>query len=477
LKFSPTVITTTLLAALVAGTVLARWYDAPRSVQVAKRLPGADSRPPPDAVVVKPPANPGTLIPGSGTPAYLAGIWPQFRGPNRTAIAPPGPAVARNWPEGGPQILWRVAVGEGHAGAAIHKGRVFVVDYDRDKREDAIRCLSLADGREIWRYTYSVLIKRNHGMSRTVAAVTDEYLVAMGPKCHVTCLRTDTGQRVWSMDLVREFGTIVPRWYTGQCPLIDGDVAIIAPGGDPAKGGPLIMAVELATGKALWQTANPDCWKMTESSVMVAEFGGLRQYVYCAHGGVVSVAADDGRVLWRYPEWNIKIANSPSPVVIAPDRLFFTGSYQAGCLMARVQHKGGAFAVEEMFRRTEKVFSCLQHTPILHEGHLYGVIENGQLACMDLNGHVAWTSGPRVKFGLGPYILVDGLLFVVSGQSGELVMVEAGPQGYKELGRAKILSGHDAWGPIAYADGRLIFRDLTEMVCVKVERRAVGSLL
>ena len=470
MKFNPTVIITALLASLVAGTVLARWSGGPQSVKVTQRLPGADMRPPPGSLVEKPPENPGKLIPGDGRPADQAGLWPQFRGPDRTAVARAGSPLARSWPEGGPEVLWRVAVGEGHAGAAIHKGRVFVVDYDRQEWEDAIRCLSLADGREIWRWTYSVLIKRNHGMSRTIAAVTDEYLVAMGPKCQVTCLRTDTGQKVWSMDLVRQFGTIVPGWYTGQCPLIDGDVAIIAPGGDPAKDGPLMMAVELATGKILWRTPNPDFRKMTESSIMVAEFGGVRQYVYCTHSGVVGVAADDGRVLWRLPQWNIKTANSPSPVVIAPDRLFFTGSYNAGSLLARVQGEGGSFAVEEVFRLTEKVFSCVQQTPILYQGHLYGVIKDGQLACLDLAGQVVWTSGAKARFGLGPFILVDGLLFAVGGQSGELVMAEAAPQGYKELGRAKILHGDDAWGPMAYADGCLIFRDLTEMVCVKVSQ-------
>ncbi|NIA21804.1 MAG: PQQ-binding-like beta-propeller repeat protein [Anaerolineaceae bacterium] len=471
MKFNATVITTALLAALVGGTVLARWCGGLQSVKVAPRLPGADNRPPPGSRVEKPPRNPGRLIPGPGRPTDLEGLWPQFRGPDRTAIAgATDPPLARSWPEGGPEVLWRVAVGEGHAGAAIHKGRVFVVDYDRKEWEDAIRCLSLADGKEIWRYTYSVLIKRNHGMSRTIAALTDEYLVAMSPKCRVTCLRTDTGQKVWSMDLVRQFGTIVPGWYTGQCPLIDGDRAIIAPGGDPARGGPLMMAVELASGKILWQTPNPDFWKMTESSIMVAEFGGIRQYVYCTQGGVVSVAADDGRLLWRLPQWRIKTANAPSPVVIAPDRLFFTGSYKAGSLLARVRSEGGRFAVEEVFRLTEKVFSCVQQTPILYDGYLYGVIKDGQLACLDLAGQVVWTSGAKARFGLGPFILVDGLLFAVGGQSGELVMAEANPQGYKELGRAKILGGHDAWGPMAYADGRLIFRDLTEMVCVKVSR-------
>jgi len=462
------VILTPVVAAVAAGAVLAHWYQMPRNVTVSVRLPGLDERPKPDGETEPPPANPGTLVRGTGRPAPLDGSWPQFRGPDRNGIVPQGAVVARSWPESGPPVLWRIAVGEGHAGAAVHKGRVFVVDYDRDKREDAIRCLSAADGQEIWRYSYSVTVKRNHGMSRTVAAVTDEYLVAMGPKCHVTCLRTDTGEKVWGFDLVKEFGTTVPRWYTGQCPLIDGNLAIIAPGGDPSKDGPLLMAVELATGRIVWRTPNPDHWTMTESSVMVCDFGGVRQYVYCSGGGVVSVAAGDGRVLWKWPEWVIKIANSPSPVVVAPDRLFFTGSYGVGSQMVRVWTEGDRFNVGQVFRIKPQVFSCEQQTPVLYKDHLYGVTESGQLACLDLAGELVWSSGPKVQFELGPFILIDGVLFVVGGQSGELVMVEATTEGYKELGRAKILNGHDAWGPIAYADGCIYCRDLTEMVCVRV---------
>ena len=135
------------------------------------------------------------------------------------------------------------------------------MDYDREHRQDALRCLSLADGQEIWRYAYPVAVKRNHGMSRTVPALTDKIVVAMGPKCHVVCLDTDSGNLRWGMDLVRQFGTTVPPWYAGQCPLIDGDAVILAPAGPQA----MLIAVSAAgtngqTGDILWRTPNPRGW-------------------------------------------------------------------------------------------------------------------------------------------------------------------------------------------------------------------------
>ena len=48
-------------------------------------------------------------------------------------------------------MLWSVEMGEGHAGPAIAHGCMYVMDYDRDKESDALRCLSLSDGKEVWR--------------------------------------------------------------------------------------------------------------------------------------------------------------------------------------------------------------------------------------------------------------------------------------------------------------------------------------
>ena len=78
--------------------------------------------------------------------------------------------LARTWPAQGPPVLWSVDVGEGYASAAILDGMVYVLDYDREKQADVVRCLSLDDGKDISRHSYPVKVNRNHGMSRTVPA-------------------------------------------------------------------------------------------------------------------------------------------------------------------------------------------------------------------------------------------------------------------------------------------------------------------
>jgi outer membrane protein assembly factor BamB len=403
----------------------------------------------------------GRLITGNGTPGKFTGQWPWFRGPQLTMIDGGPPPLAREWGEKGPPLLWGVDMGEGCAGAAIHGGRVFVIDYDQKEQGDALRCLSLADGQEIWRYFYPIKIKRNHGMSRTIPAVTDKYVVSIGPKCQVICVEAATGKFVWGMDLVKSHGTVVPEWYAGQCPIIEGDNVILAPSGEH-----LLMAVELATGKVVWQTPNPRDWKMTHTSLTPMVFNGRRQYIYAASDGVAGVSAEDGKLLWDSDIWKVQIAACASPVVVGADRIFFSGGYNAGSMLARLKEQDGKVVLEELWRLKAKDFGSTQQTPILYQDHLYGVRPDGQFTCLDLAGKIRWTSTAAEKFGLGPYLLAHGLLYIL-GDEGRMVLAEANPTAYRPVARATVV-GHDAWGPMALADGRLVCRDLTRMVCLDV---------
>jgi outer membrane protein assembly factor BamB len=308
-------------------------------------------------------------------------------------------------------------------------------------------------------------------MSRTVPAATDKYVVTLGPLGHVTCLDADTGQFRWMLNLVKEFGTVIPQWYAAQCPLIDNERAIIAPAGDA-----LIIAVDCATGEIVWKTPNPDKWVMTHSSITPMDFGGQRFYIYCGGstdaGGVVGVSAKDGAILWKTDEWKVR-TNVPSPVVVGEDRIFLTagyGQYDNGCMMLRLAETDGKIAARPEFRRATVVFGSMQHTPVFYDGHIYGVGMDKQLTCLDLQGNVVWTSTSANRFGSGPYVIADGLIYVLD-DSGILTLVEAASTGYVQLARAKVLDGIESWGPMAVASGRLIVRDLTRMVCLDIAQR------
>ncbi len=430
------------------------------------RVPGMDDRPPPEAYS-GPVKIEGELTSFDVGIPDLDGRWEQYRNNTRDGIARDEDGLSREWPDGGPPVVWSLDVGEGYAAAAIMDGRVYVIDYDRENQGDLIRCLSLETGEDIWQYFYPIQVKRNHGMSRTIPAVTEDFVVTIGPKAHVTSLGAETGEFLWMLNLEAEYGTIVPQWYAGQCPYIDEEGRVIlAPAGEEV----LMMAVDGATGKTLWETPNVPGWNMTHSSIVPMEFGGRETYVYCADGGVVGVCAESGELLWHSDKWRIRIATIPSPVIVGEDRIFLTGGYNAGSVMLRLVENEDGIEVKEDFRLTAREFASDQQTPILYENHIYAVRPDGRLACMDTDGEPAWTSGRGTNFGLGPLLIVDGLLYVMD-DGGVLTLLEADPSGYKELARAEVMDGHEAWGPMALADGRLIVRDITQMICLDVNDR------
>jgi len=412
------------------------------------------------------PLDEGNLSVSSELGEQLPGSWAGFRGDDGNAISSESVPVADVWGAGGPEVLWSVDLGEGYAGAAVRHGRVYVMDYDREAKADALRCLSLASGKELWRFSYPLSVKRNHGMSRTVPVVTDKSVVSIGPKCHVSCLDAVTGEFRWGIDMVRRYGTAVPPWYAGQCPIVDDGRVILAPAGDEV----LMTAVDVETGEMVWETPNPKGWKMTHVSILPVEMGGTRSYVYCGSRGVVGVAAEDGALLWDSTDWKISIATVATPVPVPGERLFFSGGYKAGSMMMQVTPDGDTWSAAEEFRLSDDVFGATQQTPLLYDGYIYGVRPNGELVCLTPDGRIQWASGLDHRYGLGPFLVADGKIFVMDDH-GKLTMAEASPDGFKVLDEAEVLDGHDSWGPMAIAGGHLILRDLTRMVCVDVSRK------
>ncbi len=453
-------------ATFLAVATLIVWLGSrPRQV-VALRVPGTDQSP--GTAQGTGSANPvltGQLVRSDGQAAELPGLWPGFRGPNGDGMAPESSGLLKAWPPTGPRALWSVELGEGYAGPAVRAGRIYLMDYDREKKQDALRCLSLADGKEIWRYTYPNPVKRNHGMSRTVPTVTEKYVIAMGPKCHVLCLDAATGELRWGLDLARQFGATVPPWYAGQCPLVDNGTVILAPGGPKA----LLLAVDLETGKTVWQSENPKGWKMTHSSVVPMEWGGRRMYVYCANLGVVGVSAKDGAILWDTTDWKISIATIPSPVVLPEGKLFLSGGYDAGSLMMQLREESGRWAAKILFRLGPDVFGATQHSPIFHGQHLFGVRPDGRFVCLDLTGKVVWASDAGHSFGLGSFLMAGEAIFALN-DSGRLSLIETDSSKFRPLAQAQVLNGRESWGPMALAGGRLLVRDFSRMVCLDVAK-------
>jgi outer membrane protein assembly factor BamB len=277
------------------------------------------------------------------------------------------------------------------------------------------------------------------------------------------------------LDMVQQYQTEVPLWFTGQCPMIDGTKAILAPGGTS-----VMIAVDLATGKVLWETPNPGGIKMSHSSIMPWTLNGKKMYVYSAVGAVMGVSAegaDEGKILWKSTAWNHAVV-APAPVCFPDGKVFLTAGYGAGSMMIKVIPSGGEYKVEVLKQYLPKEgMACEQQTPIVWKDVMFaiepkdaGPLRN-QLICVDPADvtKVIWTSGKDGRFGLGPYLIADNKLFVLS-DDGTLTMIKPDPKKYIQIAQKKLFDGEDAWAPMAIADGHLLLRDSKKMICVNISQ-------
>jgi len=396
-------------------------------------------------------------------PAAQTGDWPQFRGPDRDNVSKQA-GLLRRWPSGGPKVLWSAPVAEGYSGAAITGGRVYHHDYDVAKSEWCVNCRSLGDGKLIWQFREGREIRPNHGITRTVPAVDGRYVCSLDPKAVLHCLDAKTGKQIWRKSLVSEYKSTIPSWYNGQCPLQEADRIIIATGGDA-----IMAALDKATGKEIWRTPNAGKHILSHASVMPAVLGGVKQYLYGTLKGPLGVSPTDGKLLWEFNR-RFNVAVVPSPIAVDGERVLMTASYDAGSVMVRVRRTGTAFQAETVWDMKKNEWNSEVHTPIVHKGHIFAVGKKrrGLFTCLNLDGKEVWTSDGKAAFGLGSFLLADGMFFVLEGNTGMLRLVEASTTEYKELASAQVLSGPDAWGPMALSNGRLVLRDMTKMVCLDV---------
>lgn len=461
-------------AAVVAVIALFWWILWDPTGSWTESVPGKDAAS--DSTAVSETINIGEFFKRMGQEtSALSGTWTRFRGANSDNSKQSEVPLIDRFSGSKAKVCWEVELGEGHSGAAIYNGLVYVLDYDEAIKADMLRCFSLVSGKEQWRRWYTIQVKRNHGMSRTVPAVTDKSIVTMGPRGHVMCVDRATGDFKWGIDLVKEYGTEVPLWYTGQCPLIENEVAILAPGGKS-----LIIGVDCATGKVLWETPNPDKWGMSHSSVMPYVFKGRKMYVYAAVGGMCGVVADGpdaGKLLWKTSAFNKSVV-APSPVCMPDGKIFMTAGYGAGSMQFQLKEEGGTYSIEKLMTlKPGDGLACEQQTPLLLDGFMIGIMPKdgktlrNQLVCVKASDptKVVWKSGSDTQFGLGPYMLVDDKLFILNDDA-TLHIVRKSVSGYEPLDKVKLFDGADAWAPLAVADGYMVLRDATKLMCIDLRR-------
>lgn len=397
-----------------------------------------------------------------------AADWPQWRGPQRNGLSPET-GLLRQWPTGGPRLLWQVKdLGQGYAAPAVAGERLYVLSNE-GLEDEFVQAHAVADGRRLWRTRLGKVGNPNQQpcfpAARSTPTVDGTLLFALSSDGDLACVETATGKIRWQKNLRDDFGGKPGTWAYSESPLVDGNTLVCTPGGNDAT----LIALNKNTGELLWKCPLSGANEAAYASAIAVEIGGVKQYVQMISGGLVGVEAKTGKVLWRYEKTISKFkANIPSPV--ARGELIFSAGSGTGAAAVKLTVSGGTVqAHEEYFG--PKLPTAIGGAIIVGD-YLYGTSGPGLMCLEFATGQVKWEN-PSV--GAASLCYADGHL-ILHGENGAVALVEASPEGYREKGRfnppdrpARTQAMEKSWAYPALANGRLFLRDHNLLWCYDVK--------
>jgi outer membrane protein assembly factor BamB len=401
----------------------------------------------------------------AGALVAQAGDWAQWRGPNRDGVSKEK-NLLRAWPREGPKLWWQAShPGTGYSTPSIADGRIFLIANEGLTNEFAL-ALSAKDGQTLWT---ARLGKVGHPEqnpkypgSRSTPTVDGSRVFALGSDGDLAALDVKSGKELWRKQLRTDFGGKHGEWAYAESPLVDGEALICAPGGKDAT----VVALNKATGEVIWKCALAEADEASYSSAVIGEFGGVKQYVLYLGKGLVSLEPKTGKVLWRYERTG---KGSPAVVMtpLVTEEFVYSGAFRATCALIKPVKKDGAFAVEEVYVNNKLPFGLGSVVKI--GDHIYGAASS--LMCVELkSGAVKWEERSS---GLS-LLAADGLIFAHL-VNGEVVLIEASPEAYREKGRfmppnRPTPANKDAAYELpVLADGRLYIHEQNSLWCFDVK--------
>jgi outer membrane protein assembly factor BamB len=414
-------------------------------------------------------ASPTTVL---GQIKPLAGAWPQFRGPNRDDISSET-GLLKEWPKDGPKLLWEVkGAGRGYASPAIVDGKIFTLGdgpSTADDKDEYVTCFNEADGKQLWKTKTGQAWNSgqpNWQSSRSTPTVDGELLYVLTPHGNLICLETATGKERWRKSMQNDFGGKKgDGWGYSESVLIDGDWVVCTPGGGKAT----MVALDKKTGNKVWQAVDAGNKGAGHASIVPSMVKDTKVYVQTTASAALGVRAKDGKLLWTYPLKGTAVIPTP---IVRGELAFVDVGYNVGGALLRQVADGDNVKVEEVYGL--KVDLNNKHGGILLVGdYLYGDKNDGGIPfCAELmTGKVRWSSRGSGKQSAS-LTYADGHLYIRYA-SGNMVLVPANPEAYKETGSFKIPHSGDrpSWSHPVVANGKLYLREQDYILCYDIKQK------
>jgi len=371
--------------------------------------------------------------------------WPQWRGPNRDGVSAER-GLLKAWPAGGPPLAWKASgAGTGYSSFASAGGRLFTLGA-RGGTEYVI-AYDIASGKQVWEASNGRRFSNDQGDGpRGTPTIDGARMYALGASGDLTALETATGKKIWSVNLLSQFGGSNLRWGLSESPLVLEDRILVNPGARGAS----IVALKKTDGSVIWRTQGDEAGY---SSAVLHQAGGIREAIFFTGERALGVDVNDGKLLWSYDRVANRTANIATPIVRG-NRVFLSSGYDTGgALLELTPGNGGIAAREVYFTRSMQNHHA---SSVLIGDYLYGFSDAILTAMKFDTGEVAWRNR---SVGKGSVVFADERLYLFS-QDGVVGLAEARPDSYAEHGRFRLQTGSaPTWSHPIVSGGKLFLRD------------------
>ena len=399
------------------------------------------------AALAAAPAALSSTLPGAKTGAD----WLGFRGGNRDGIVRGSARIATDWSASPPVEMWRRPIGPGWSSFAVQGDRLYT--QEQRGNEEVVACYIISTGKPVWRHGDAARFWESNGGAgpRGTPTLNNGRVYTLGATGILNVLKAEDGSVVWSRNAVADTKAKLPTWGFSGSPLVVGDLVVVATAGTMA-------AYDLASGQLRWVGPNGGGGY---SSPHLVTIQGVPQIMLLSATGATSVAPTDGKVLWQHPlTTNARIVQ---PAMTAEgDVLVHEGEGNEMRRLAVANGPGG-WTIEERWNSfgVNPYFNDF----VVHKGHAFG-FNGSSIACMDLkDGQSKWKGG---RYGQGQLVLLsDQDLLVVLSEMGEVALVGATTDQFKELARIPAIKGKTWNHPVVTGDVLLV-RNAEEMAAFKL---------
>lgn len=390
------------------------------------------------------------------------GDWPWHRGTTQSNTAPLENPPAQWSPADSNGWILPMSIRDKSA-LCLWGEKLFLPIADAGLDSISLQCLDPASGRMIWQ---TVLHRGGINPSEPATAQVSATPACDGSSVYVAC-SIDGSLWVTAVNLdgriawQREAGPYYSRRGYSSSPVLFRSLVIVAADNKGTRINRLVGSSYLAglhrqTGEVIWRIHRPEADSF--GTPVVAHVAGRDQLLMPGKDRICSYDPSSGKTLWTCRWSGDRAANS---VAFDDQHVYASTRHpRPELLCIRADGTGDVTSSHVVWKGNK---SASEHpSPVVHEGHVYSVTDDGILACLDAaTGDTVWKR--RLGGAVSASPLIAGQHLYCGNEEGTVFVVRLGGRG--EL-VATIQMGEGVFTSPIVSHNRLFLRTLAHLHCI-----------